>query len=253
MEINLTGKTVLVTGGSRGIGAEISREFASAGAKIILQYNTNEEIANKVISKLFGRGHFAIKANFENTNETEKLFKEISEKFRVDILINNAGIIEVLDPMTCSFEEWRKNWEKTISINLSSSAHLCFLFGKQMAKNGGGKIINISSRGAFRGEPNAPAYGASKAGMNAMGQSFAKAFGSKNVFFYTIAPGFVETDMSEKILNSSTGVEIKAQSPLNRVAMPWEVARAALLMAAEGTDFMTGCIIDLNGASYLRT
>jgi 3-oxoacyl-[acyl-carrier protein] reductase len=253
VEINLKGKTVLVTGGSRGIGKEIAAEFAEAGAKVIVHYNKNAILAQEVVSKLKGTGHFTLKAALEDVSELESIILKLAEKHKVDILINNAGIIEEIDPLQCSFTQWRESWERTLAVNLNSAAHLCFLFAREMAKNGGGKIINISSRGAFRGEPKAPAYGASKAGMNAMGQSLAKAFAPKNVFIYTIAPGFVETDMSKSMLEGSLGNEIRAQSPLNRVAKPQEVARAALLMAAEGTDFMTACIIDLNGASYLRT
>ena len=118
-----------------------------------------------------------------------------------------------------------------------------------MQKNGGGKFVNISSRGAFRGEPKAPAYGASKAGLNALGQSMAQALAKDNIFVYTIAPGFVETDRVKDIVDD----KIRAQRPLNRVAKPEEVAQTALWLASEGNDFLTGCIVDVNGASYLRS
>ena len=124
-----------------------------------------------------------------------------------------------------------------------------FLSSKIMQRNNGGKFINISSRGAFRGEPKAPAYGASKAGLNALGQSMAQALAKDNIFVYTLAPGFVETNRVSDIIND----EIKAQSPLNRVAKPEEVARTAVWLASEGNDFLTGSIVDINGASYLRS
>ena len=124
-----------------------------------------------------------------------------------------------------------------------------FLSSKIMQRNNGGKFINISSRGAFRGEPKAPAYGASKAGLNALGQSMAQALAKDNIFVYTLAPGFVETDRVSDIIND----EVKAQSPLNRVAKPEEVARTAVWLASEGNDFLTGSIVDINGASYLRS
>jgi NAD(P)-dependent dehydrogenase (short-subunit alcohol dehydrogenase family) len=122
-----------------------------------------------------------------------------------------------------------------------------------MRNTGGGKIINISSRGAFRGEPEAPAYGASKAGLNAMGQSLSQALADENIFIYTIAPGFVETAMARPHLTADGKNSIINQSPLGRVAMPEEVARTVLFVASEGTDFLTGGIIDVNGASYLRS
>ena len=118
-----------------------------------------------------------------------------------------------------------------------------------MRKKGGGKFVNISSRGAFRGEPKAAAYGASKAGLNSLGQSMAQALAKDNIFIYTIAPGFVATERVADMIDDS----IKSQSPLNRVAEPNEVARTALWLASEGNDFLTGCIVDVNGASYLRS
>ena len=124
-----------------------------------------------------------------------------------------------------------------------------FLSSKIMQRNNGGKFINISSRGAFRGEPKAPAYGASKAGLNALGQSMAQALAKDNIVVYTLAPGFVETNRVSDIIND----EIKAQSPLNRVAKPEEVARTAVWLASDGNDFLTGSIVDINGASYLRS
>jgi NAD(P)-dependent dehydrogenase (short-subunit alcohol dehydrogenase family) len=124
-----------------------------------------------------------------------------------------------------------------------------FCAAKVMQKKGGGKFVNISSRGAFRGEPKSPAYGASKAGLNALGQSMAQALAKDNIFVYTIAPGFVATDRVADMVDDS----IRAQSPLNRVADPEEIARTALWLASEGNDFLTGCIVDVNGASYLRS
>jgi NAD(P)-dependent dehydrogenase (short-subunit alcohol dehydrogenase family) len=122
-----------------------------------------------------------------------------------------------------------------------------------MIKQKQGKIVNISSRGAFRGEPDHPAYAASKAGLNAMSQSLAVALGKFNITVGVVAPGFVETDMAAPYLQSEAGEMVKKQSPLNRVATPEEVARLVAVFASEGLEFMTGGIVDLNGASYLRT
>jgi NAD(P)-dependent dehydrogenase (short-subunit alcohol dehydrogenase family) len=113
--------------------------------------------------------------------------------------------------------------------------------------------VNISSRGAFRGEPEAPAYGASKAGINATSQSLAKALAPHNIFVYAVAPSFVETEMVAEILTGTQGDDIRNQSPLKRLAQPEEIAKTVLFLASEGTDFLTGCIVDVNGASYLRT
>jgi len=120
-------------------------------------------------------------------------------------------------------------------------------------EHGGGRIVNVSSRGAFRGEPEGPAYGASKAGLNAMSQSLAQRLATHNIFVGVVAPGFVETEMGARVLDGPLGDSVRAQSPLNRVARPEEVAYAVLFLASSGSEFSTGTIIDVNGASYLRS
>ncbi len=122
-----------------------------------------------------------------------------------------------------------------------------------MKDHGGGRIINISSRGAFRGEPTKPAYGASKAGLNSLTQSLAVALAPHKIYVGAVAPGFVDTELAADRLNSPEGEAIRAQSPFNRVATPEEVAHAVYFLASEGAEFSTGTIIDVNGASYLRT
>jgi NAD(P)-dependent dehydrogenase (short-subunit alcohol dehydrogenase family) len=122
-----------------------------------------------------------------------------------------------------------------------------------MIARGGGRIVNVSSRGAFRGEPLMPWYGASKAGMNAMGQSLAQALGPLGVFVYTVAPGFVETEMAAAVLASAEGDSIRQQSSMGRVAQPEELGTTIGFLAFDAPAFMTGCIIDVNGASYLRS
>ena len=122
-----------------------------------------------------------------------------------------------------------------------------------MIEQGNGRIVNVSSRGAFRGEPTGPAYGASKAGLNSMGQSLAKYLAPYNIFVGTVAPGFVETDMAKDFLDGPQGDAVRNQSPLKRVARPEEVAYTILFLASAGAEFLTGCIVDVNGASYLRT
>ncbi len=177
----------------------------------------------------------------------------VNEMGRLDILVNNAGIYQEHPLAGVSYEEWQESWQLVLGTNLIGAANVSFCAARQMIKQGGGRIVNISSRGAFRGEPTAPAYGASKAGMNAMSQSMAKYLAPYNVFIGVVAPGFVQTDMARGLLDGPAGDEIRNQSPLGRVARPEEVAYAALFLASEGSQFMTGAIIDVNGASYLRT
>jgi NAD(P)-dependent dehydrogenase (short-subunit alcohol dehydrogenase family) len=254
MEINFKDKVILVTGASRGIGAATAKLFAESGAKIIVHYHKNEAAANRICQELKGKDHTVVQANIANPNDIEKLVSKVIDTYgAIDILVNNAGVFQELDIENLSYPDWQQSWEETISTNLSGVANLSFLVAKSMIQSGGGKIINVSSRGAFRGEPNAPAYGASKAGLNALGQSMAKAFAPHHIYVYTIAPGYVETDMSMHAQDRTSIDNIKAQSPLNRIAQPEEIAKAICLLVADGTEYMTGCIVDMNGASYLRT
>ena len=151
------------------------------------------------------------------------------------------------------YRTWRESWQYVVDTNLTGAANLSFCASKVMIERGGGRIVNVSSRGAFRGEPNMPWYGASKAGMNAMGQSMAQALGPSGVFVYTVAPGFVETEMARGILDSEQGDAVRRQSPMGRIARPEEVATTICFLAFDAPEFMTGCIIDVNGASYLRS
>ena len=254
MGTDFSGKVVMVTGASRGIGREIARQFAERGARLVVHYNQYRKAAEQTLADVPGNSHLILQADLSDAMAVGDLAqKALNAMGRIDVLVNNAGVYEFHPAATTSFEDWRQIWEKTIFTNLLGPAHLSFHLVRHMMKNGGGKIINITSRGAFRGEPNAPAYAASKAGFNAFSQSMAQALAPHNIFIYAVAPGFVETDMAASVLAGPEGDAIRAQSPLNRVARPAEVARVVLFLAGRGTDYLTGGIIDVNGASYLRT
>ena len=246
-------QVVLITGASGGIGSVTTAHFADVGAKVILHYNSQQEKAESILKKLNGEGHITIGGDLTNPNAIDKIVEQALSAFdRIDVLVNNAGVYTEHPIDKVDFTEWQSAWNKSININLMGPANLTFLVAKEMIKQGRGKIINISSRGAFRGEPTAPAYGASKAGLNAMGQSLAIALAPHNIFVYTIAPGFVETAMARPYLTGERKKEILNQSPIGRVAKPEEIAKTVVFLASEGTDFLTGGIIDVNGASYLR-
>lgn len=254
MQITFENKTVLVTGSSRGIGAAVASGFAGNGARVIVHYTQNAQKAQETFESLPGSGHLLVKTDLASPGEVKKMYDEVITKMgRIDILVNNAGIYEETDWWEMDYDDWQAYWHRTINSNLTGMANLSFLVAKQMIAQGGGKIINVSSRGAFRGEPHALPYGASKAAMNSFGQSMAWAMADKNIQVYTLAPGWVDTDMTHEILESERGKSVAAQSPLNRVAQPEELANAILLLASEGTEYMTGCILDMNGASYLRS
>lgn len=254
MQFDLTGKIVLITGGSRGIGKACAKQFADMGATLGITYMRDKDAAESTISGLKPANHTVWQLTIEEAAETEKFITSFIERYgRIDVLVNNAGVYYEHKIDEVNFDDWTSAWRKTLSVNLEGPANLCYFAARQMIRQGGGKIINISSRGAFRGEPDCPAYGASKAGLNAMSQSLAQALAPHNISVHVIAPGFVETDMAKHMLNSEAGEAIKKQSPFGRVAKPEEVARMVVLCALDGIEFSSGTIIDINGASYLRS
>jgi NAD(P)-dependent dehydrogenase (short-subunit alcohol dehydrogenase family) len=245
---------VLVTGATGGIGRAIALTLARAGARIAVHCRRRLEDGKALAANLPGTGHHAFTAELSEPAACERLVADVVKHHGwLDVLVNNAGIFEVCPLPGLDYAEWQTNWSRTLAANLLAPANLCFLAARVMQEQGGGKIINISSRGAFRGEPDAVAYGASKAGLNQLSQSLAQALAPHNIFVGVVAPGFVRTDMAAAILDGPAGEGIKRQSPLNRVTRPEEVAQAVLRLAADGMMAATGCILDINGASYLRS
>ncbi|MCI0516254.1 MAG: SDR family oxidoreductase [Woeseiaceae bacterium] len=247
-------KKVLVTGGSRGIGKSIARAFADQGARVAINYRSNAAAAADCLRELGGKGNIALQADIADPAQAAMLVEDaISGLGGLDIVVNNAGIYLWHPIATADFSDWIAAWRQTIDTNLLAAASICYCAAQHMMRHGGGRIVNVSSRGAFRGEPDGPAYGASKAGLNALSQSLAIALAPHNIFVGVVAPGFVETDMAAEWLEGERGDAIRAQSPLGRVARPEEVAHAVLFLASPGAEFTTGTIIDVNGASYLRS
>ena len=254
MKLDLSDKAVLVTGASRGIGREIALQFSKSGARVAINYRHNRQAAEQTLAELAGDGHVLLQGDVSDPAAVQSMTQTaIREMGQIDVLVNNAGIYIEHPIADVGFDAWRDAWQGTLATNLVGPANLSYCVARHMMKQGGGRIVNVSSRGAFRGEPDGPAYGASKAGLNAMSQSLAKALAPHNVFVFVVAPGFVETAMAAESLAGPMGDSIRNQSPLGRVAQPLDIARTVLFLAAEGSEFLTGCIIDINGASYLRT
>jgi len=252
--MHLKGKNVLITGASRGIGRAIALRFAEHGARIAVHYRSDRAAAEKVLRSLSGQGHMSVQADLRDPQACRALVETMLKSFqRIVILVNNAGVFDSHKIRELSYEEWQEAWGDTIGTNLLGAANVSFLVIHHILKSGGGRIVNVSSRGAFRGEPDAPAYGASKAGMNAFGQSLAKSLAPDHIFIYTVAPGFVETERIVANMTPQEAGEIKQQSPMGRMASPDEVAQTVLYLASDAPEFLTGCIVDINGASYLRT
>lgn len=251
--MDFSNQVILVTGASRGIGRAVAHQFAEKGGRVAVHYNSNADAAEETLASLAGTGHLVVQADLADAEAIQRVVDTvITQMGGLNVLVNNAAIYEDHTLAKVDYEHWQTSWMRTIQANLLGAANATYCAAQHMMHHGGGRIINISSRGAFRGEPDAPAYAASKAGLNAMGQSLAKALGGHKIYITTVAPGWVETDMATAYLAGPEGDAIRAQSPLGRVATPDEVAYTVLFLASEGAEFLTGTIVDVNGASYLR-
>ena len=246
--------SALVTGASRGIGREIALKLASRGVRVGVHCREGRAAAEAVLAALPGVGHALFQADMADPRAVARLWVEADARLgSVSIVVNNAAAHGEHPPLSTGYERWREEWERIIDTNLFGPANLSLLAAQAMAARGGGRIVNVSSRGAFRGEPGSPAYGASKAAVNSLSQSLARALAPKGVLVYCVAPGWVETEMSAAALSGAGSGEILSQHPLGRVTRAEEVAGAVVYCALDAPAAMTGAILDVNGASYLRT
>lgn len=226
---------ILVTGGGRGIGAAVVSALHAVDCAVIGLSSRDGDLADPAVP--------------------HRLWDQALERFggRIDVLINNAGIFEA-SPLDASEAEWLESWNRTMQVNLTASAALCRLAVLHWQQNGtGGRIVNIASRAAYRGD--SPAhwhYAASKAGMVAMTKTIARAYAAQGIYAFTICPGFTMTGMAEDYLESRGGDKLLADIPLGKVAMPEEVAAIAKFCAIDAPSSMTGAVLDVNGASYVR-
>ena len=247
-------RAVLVTGASRGIGRAIAQAFADAGDRVAVHHGSSPDAAERVAAALPGDGHVVVQADLADAEQVRACVDAAAERLGgLDVLVNNAGVFIAHPPLTTTYEQWQAAWATTLSVNLVGAANAMFCAVPHLVARGGGAVVNVSSRGAFRGEPRCPAYGASKAGLNALGQSLAVALAPQGITVGTVAPGFVQTEMAREVLAGPEGDAVRAQSPFGRVARPDEVAAAVLWLASPGARFASGTIIDVNGASYLRS
>ena len=242
--------TVLVTGASGGIGAAICQLMARRGARVVLHYRSDRAAAESTQRALPGDGHSLVQADLADPVQVQRLWQEVSSRERIGVLVNNAGIFPDHPPLTTEYADWIDAWQETLSTNLLAPAHLSFCAARAMAQQTGGRIVSVSSRAAFRGEPGAPAYAASKAGLNALSQSLAKALAPRGVYVFVVAPGWVST---ARVARATQDKTVLADQPLGRVATPGEVAQVVSYCALDAPASMTGAILDVNGASYLRT
>ncbi len=264
---------VLVTGASRGIGAAVALAFAARGDRVAVHYRGARDRAEGVLESLPGDGHLLVQGDLADPEAVRAFVREASRGLgRVDVLVNNAALFTD-DPAALAgggsrrvdhrvdeadYDDWVAAWRRTVEVNLLGTANVTWCVVRQMldvpALDGvpTGRVVNVGSRGAYRGEPDVPAYGASKAAVHALGQSLALSLGQHGISVASVAPGFVATDMASTVLDGPTGDAVRAQSPFGRVAEPEEVAAAVLYLADPLAQWASGAVLDLNGASYLR-
>ncbi|HEU4946284.1 MAG TPA: SDR family oxidoreductase [Kribbella sp.] len=244
-------RSVLVTGASRGIGAAAAQAFAAAGDRVAVHYGSSGEAARKTLDSLAGEGHVLAPADLADPAQILRMVDEAAAALGgIDVLVNNAGIYQPHPIRDVSYDEWQQAWSATLGVNLVGTANVTWCAVRHMGR--GGRIVNVSSRGAFRGEPNQPAYGASKAALVAFGQSLARALGPDGIAVTTIAPGWTDTDMAAGALAGDGYDRRRLESPLERIATADEVAQAILYLASPAAEFATGTVLDFNGGSHLR-
>lgn len=245
-------RAVLVTGGSRGIGRAICQAFADQGDRVAVHSSAGSGQA--VAAALPGGSHVAVSGDVADPAAVQAFVGAAVEQLGgLDVLVNNAGVYEELDPLTATYEQWQTNWRRTVEVDLLGPAWVSYCALPFLRESTCGRIVNVGSRGASRGEPTAVAYGAAKAGLTAMGQSLALALAPHGVAVGSVLPGFVETEMARHVLDGPRGDAVRGQSPAGRVAAPEEVAAAVLFLAGEQSFWSTGAVLDVNGASYLRS
>ncbi|GAA2831778.1 SDR family NAD(P)-dependent oxidoreductase [Kribbella solani] len=244
-------RSVLVTGASRGIGAATARAFAEAGDRVAIHYGASADAAAQLLKDLPGTGHVMVQADLADPAATEQMVDDAARALgSIDVLVNNAAVYHPHRIRETTYAEWQQAWTDTLSVNLLGPANTTWCAVRHMPR--GGRIINVSSRGAFRGEPNQPAYGASKAALVSLTQSLARALGPEGIAVTAIAPGWTLTDMAAPNLTGPDYDRRRLESPLERIAAPTEVAAAILYLASPAAEFATGTILDFNGASHLR-
>lgn len=233
---------VLITGSTRGIGAAARDELVGQGARVI-GHGSRTSGADQLAADLLQRG------------AGDALWSEALDRLdgRIDVLINNAGIYEPVS-IGESTEVWEERWHRTMQINLQAAADLCRLAVSHFrSRGGGGRIVNVSSRAAYRGDsPEHWHYAASKAGMIGMTKSIARGFAAEGIYAWAVTPGFTMTGMAEDYLSSRGGDAIIRDIPLGRVNSVDEVANVITYLALHAPAATTGAVIDINGASYVR-
>src|SRR5215212_3400420 len=252
VDIDLSGKVILVTGASREIGREAALMLGRAGALVGVNYYRSASEAEDVVSAIGGERAMAVRADMAEPAELEAMVDEVVARFgRLDVLVNNAAIFDLNPFDGGDYAAWRRGWERTFAVNVFGAANAAYLAMRPMRRQGGGKIINIASRAAFRGETEFADYGASKAALVNLTRSIARGCAKDNIVATCVAPGFIETDMAREEIERHRE-DILNQIPLRRVGMPHDVAGVILFLASSMGDYLNGSTIDVNGGSWFH-
>ncbi|MEU7069802.1 SDR family oxidoreductase [Streptomyces narbonensis] len=255
MNVPASGRRVLVSGASRGLGRAVARAFAANGDRVAVHFGSREEEARTTLASLAGDGHALVGGDLADPAGAVAVVDAAAEALGgIDVLVNNAAV-NIRHPLAeTPYEEWVAVWQRHVAVNLLATAHLSHLAARRMiGQGGGGRIVNIGSRGAFRGEPDHPAYGATKAAVHALGQSLAVSLAPHGIAVASVAPGFFATERVAPRVEGPEGDAIRAQSPFGRVGSAEEIAAAVLWLASPAAEWSSGTILDLNGASHLRS
>ncbi|GAB3329508.1 SDR family oxidoreductase [Marivirga atlantica] len=254
MKIDLSHQHILVTGGTRGIGAAISRLLVKCGASVVANYHSQEEAAERLKKELGSQLHL-IKADLGGAMEVTRLFTETMDYFngRLDGLVNNAGIA-IPSSIEKSVIDWTDDWLRTMDVNVNAVGLLSMRSVKQfMKQETGGRIITLSSRAAFRGDTeDYLAYATSKAAVVSLTKSIARAYGKHEIKAFVVAPGFTKTDMAQKFIDQYGEDFAKSDIALKELTQPEDVAPTIAFLLSGHMDHATGTTIDINAGSYVH-
>ncbi|UYO36905.1 3-oxoacyl-[acyl-carrier-protein] reductase [Bacillus zhangzhouensis] len=245
----LTNKTAVVTGASRGIGRSIAIDLAKSGANVVVNYSGNEAKANEVVDeiKALGQQAFAVKADVSNAEEVQAMMKQTIDTFdSIDILVNNAGITK--DNLLMRMKE--NEWDDVININLKGVFNCTKAVTRQMMKQRSGRIINLASVVGVCGNPGQANYVAAKAGVIGLTKTTAKELATRHITVNAVAPGFISTDMTDK-LDDNVQTEMLKQIPLARFGAPEDISNVVVFLASEGAGYITGQTIQVDGGMVM--
>lgn len=260
--IDLQGSTVLVTGASRGIGAAIAQTLHGVGASVILHYSQGERETRQIAAELEGerqslaqdsqRTHL-VQADLSKPGAARELWHQsLAWRGSVQAVVNNAAIMPAA-AITAEWDQWATAWQETLQVNLVAMANLCREAIRHFQAQGGGTLVNLSSRAAFRGDgPEFMAYAASKGGVIGLTRSIAKGFAADGVRAYAIAPGFVRTDRIEQVMAERGAEYVTRDIPMGAPAEPQDIANLVAFLVAGLAPHATGATFDVNGASYFH-